>query len=135
VIRRVMMGNKIFDEGLGFELENRQREVIHETTLKGSKWEGVDFRDSSLLHVNFEGSELEHINFSQVQVKGIQIVGTTFENIVRPNENASGAKFKNSDLTNVIFEDCNLKDVNIVNSNIEGLRINGILLSDLLKNA
>jgi hypothetical protein len=40
--------NKIYDEGLGFELENRQGEVIHEATLKNSKWDGVDFRESSL---------------------------------------------------------------------------------------
>jgi uncharacterized protein YjbI with pentapeptide repeats len=109
--------NKIYDEGLGFELENRQEEVIHEATLKNSKWDGVDFRESSLLHVNFEGSTLEHINFSNVAVNWIQIGGTTFENIVRPNVDANGAIFKNSDLSNVVFEGCKLQNVNIINSN------------------
>jgi uncharacterized protein YjbI with pentapeptide repeats len=125
--------NKIFDEGLGFELENRQGEEIHEATLKSSKWDGVDFRESSLLHVNFEGSKLEHINFSNVKVNWIQISGSTFENIVRPDIYASGAMFKKSDLTNVTFEECNLQNVNILNSNIEGLKINGILVTDLLE--
>jgi uncharacterized protein YjbI with pentapeptide repeats len=128
------MGDKIFDEGLGFELENRQGEKIHEATLKGSEWDGVDFRQSSLLHVNFEGSRLSHINFSQVHVDGIQIGGTTFENIVRPNQTAEGAKFKKADLTYTTFEDCNLQNVTITNTKIEGLKINGILVTDLLIN-
>lgn len=127
------MADKIFDEGLGFELENRRGEKIHEATLKGSEWDGVDFRESSLLHVNFEGSNLNHINFSRVHVDGIQIGGTTFENIVRPNEAAEGAKFKKADLTYTTFEDCNLQNVTIANSKIEGLRINGILVTDLLE--
>jgi uncharacterized protein YjbI with pentapeptide repeats len=125
--------NKIYDVGLGFELENRQGEEIHEATLKNSMWDGVDFRDSSLLHVNFEGSKLQHINFSNVKVDWIQIGGTTFGNIVRPKIDADGDSFKNSDLTNAVFEGCNLQDVNINNSNIEGLKINGILVSDLLE--
>jgi uncharacterized protein YjbI with pentapeptide repeats len=85
------------------------------------------------LHVNFSGSKLNHINFSQVQVDGIQIGGTTFENIVRPDQAAEGARFKHADLTLTTFENCNLENVNIINSKLDGLRIDGILVTDLLK--
>jgi hypothetical protein len=89
-----------------------------------------------------------HIYFSNVHINMIQMGGTIFENIVRPNAersqlseepgtdgwvNIEPVVFKNSDLSTAIFEACNLSNVELRNYNIEGLSIDGILVKDLLE--
>lgn len=80
--------------------------------------------------------------------KCIQMGGTVFENIVRPNASQSQLEeepgtpgwinvepviFRSSDLGTARFEECNLTNVELNNCQIEGLKINGILVTELLK--
>lgn len=112
--------------------------------FKESDFHGIDMRSTKIAHTNFVNSRWEHIYFSNVHVNFIQMGGTVFENVIRPNAeisqfseepgtdgwvNIEPVVFKNTSR----FEKCNLSNVEIKNCNIEGLSIDGILLTDLLE--
>lgn len=139
---------KITDSKNGLELQDLTNEKIHEASFKGSNFEGIDMRNTSFVHTNFVNSKWEHIYFSNVHINMIQMGGTVFENIIRPDVkesqlleepgtedwiNIEPTLFKNSDLSTAIFESCNLNNVEIKNCNIDGLRIDGILIKDLIE--
>ncbi|QYR19635.1 hypothetical protein KZ483_17225 [Paenibacillus sp. sptzw28] len=139
---------KMMDSKNGLELQDIRNEQIHMVCFKGSDFHGIDMRDTSLAHTNFVNSKWEHIYFSNVHINMIQMGGTLFENIVRPeakvshlNEepgtdgwvNVEPVIFKKSDLSTAIFDTCNLSNVELKNSNIEGMKIDGILIKDLIE--
>lgn len=139
---------KILDSKNGFELQDLRNEEIHMACFKGSEFHGIDMRDTSFAHTNFVNAKWEHIYFSNVQINMIQMGGTIFENIVRPEGNESkfeeepgtdgwinleAVQFKTSDLSKAVFESCNLSDVEINNCNIDGLKVDGLLIKDLIE--
>lgn len=138
----------VMDSKNGLELQDLRNEVIHMVCFKESDFHGIDMRNTKIAHTNFVNSNWEHINFSNVHVNFIQMGGTVFENIVRPNAeksqlseepgtdgwvNIEPVVFQNSDLSTARFERCNLSNMEIKNCNIEGLSVDGILLTDLLE--
>lgn len=105
-------------------------------------------RDTSFGHVNFVQSKWEHIYFSSVHINMIQMGGTIFENIIRPDAresqlleepgtegwiNVESVQFKTSDLSAAVFDSCNLSEVELNNCNIDGLKIDGIEIKDLIE--
>ncbi|MGE8203027.1 pentapeptide repeat-containing protein [Heyndrickxia sp. NPDC080065] len=139
---------KVMDSKNGLELQDLRNEKIHMVCFKESDFHGIDMRYTSFAHTNFVNSNWEHIYFSNVHINMIQMGGTIFENIVRPNAersqlseepgtdgwvNVEPVIFKNSDLSTAIFDACNLSKVELRNCNIEGLSIDGILVKDLLE--
>ncbi|QGQ97738.1 pentapeptide repeat-containing protein [Paenibacillus psychroresistens] len=138
---------KIMDSKNGLELQDLRNESIHMVCFKESDFHGIDMRNTSFAHTNFVNSKWEHIYFSNIHINMIQMGGTIFENIVRPNADKSQLSeepgtegwiniepvvFKNSDLSTAIFDACNLSKVELRNCNVDGLSIDGILLKDLL---
>ncbi|CAI6087544.1 pentapeptide repeat-containing protein [Cohnella sp. JJ-181] len=138
---------KIMDSKNGLELQDLRNEEIHMVCFKESDFHGIDMRNTNIAHTNFVNSSWEHIYFSNVHVNYIQMGGTVFENVIRPDAersqlseepgtdgwvNIEPVVFKNSDLSTAKFENCNLSNVEITDCNIEGLSINGILLTELL---
>jgi uncharacterized protein YjbI with pentapeptide repeats len=139
---------KFIDRKSGFELEDHRNEDFGMVTFQGSKFSGIDLRDTSFGHVNFVQSKWEHIYFSNVHINMIQMGGTIFENIVRPEGdeskfdeepgtdgwvNLEPVQFKTSDLRNSIFDTCNLSNVELNNCTIDGLKIDGIDIKDLIE--
>lgn len=139
---------KMFDHKGGFELDDLRGEKLHMVCLKGAELHGVDARDTSLEHVNFVHSKWNHIFFSNVHVNEVQMGGTLFENIRRPDGevsrfeeeagtdgwiNVEPVRFLTSDLSKAVFESCNLKDVELIDCHVEGMRINGIPVEELLR--
>lgn len=139
---------KMFDHKGGFELDDLRGEKLHMVCLKGAELHGVDARDTSLVHVNFVNSKWNHIFFSKVHVNEVQMGGTLFENIRRPDAevsrfeeeagtdgwiNVEPVRFLTSDLSKAVFESCSLKDVELIDCHIEGMRINGIPVEELLR--
>jgi hypothetical protein len=125
-----------------------RNEKLHMLCLKGAELHEIDARNTSLEHVNFVDSKWEHIYLSNVHVNMIQMGGTLFENIIRPdasqsqlNEepgtdgwiNVEPVRFRKSDLSKAVFEDCELVDVELRNCNIDGLKINGIRIKEVLE--
>ncbi|RCW49149.1 GyrI-like domain-containing protein [Paenibacillus prosopidis] len=139
---------KMFDHKGGFELDDLRGEKLHMVCLKGAELHGVDARDTSLEHVNFVHSKWNHIYFSNVHVNEVQMGGTLFENIRRPDAevsrfeeeagtdgwiNVEPVRFLTSDLSKAVFESCNLKGVELIDCQVEGMRINGIPVEELLR--
>lgn len=139
---------RIMDSKNDFELQDLRNEQIHMACFKGAEFHGIDMRDTSFVHTNFVNSKWEHIYFSNVQINMIQMGGTIFENIIRPEGkeskfeeepgtdgwiNLDPVKFKTSDLSKSVFESCNLSDVELNNCNIDGLKIDGILIKELIE--
>ncbi|MGM0884631.1 MAG: DinB family protein [Bacillota bacterium] len=139
---------KMFDHKGGFELDDLRGEKLHMVCLKGAELHGVDARDTSLVHVNFVHSKWNHIFFSNVHVNEVQMGGTLFENIRRPDAevsrfeeeagtdgwiNVEPVRFLTSDLSKAVFKSCNLKDVELIDCQVEGMRINGIPVEELLR--
>lgn len=135
------------DRKSGFILEDHRDEKLGMVTFQGSEFGGVDMRNTSLVHVNFVESKWEHIYFSNVHINMIQMGGTVFENIIRPDAEASQLDeepgtdgwvnvepvvFKTSNLSTAIFDSCNLSGVEFNNCNIEGLKIDGVDIKQLL---
>jgi uncharacterized protein YjbI with pentapeptide repeats len=146
-LNMALTNKKIMDSKNGLELQDLRDQQLHMTSFKGSDFNGVDMRNTTLTHTNFVDSKWEHIYFSNVKINMIQMGGTVFENIVRPKAgnselkeepgtdgwiNVEPVEFKNSDLSTVIFDSCNLSHVELVNCNIEGLTINGVSIKELL---
>jgi uncharacterized protein YjbI with pentapeptide repeats len=138
----------VIDSKNGFELQDLRNEQIHMACFKESEFHGIDMRDTSFAHTNFVNAKWEHIYFSNVQINWIQMGGTIFENIVRPEGkeskfeeepgtdgwiNLEPVQFKNSDLSQAVFEFCDLSNVELKNCNIDGLRVDGIFIKDLLE--
>lgn len=138
---------KVVRDPAGYDLEDHREAAISMACYKGSKWDGVDMRDSHLTHVNFVGSTFNHIYFSNVLIDGLQWGGSVFKNIMRPSAekshltaepgtqdwvNVEPVQFIQCDLSTATFVDCNLSHMEISNCNLEGARINGILISELL---
>jgi uncharacterized protein YjbI with pentapeptide repeats len=138
---------RVKDSKADFELQDLRELEIEMACFKGSRFGGIDMRDTSFAHTNFVNSKWEHIYFSNLHINRIQMGGTVFENIIRPDSkesrfeeeagtdgwvNVEPVTFKNSDLSTAVFDSCNLTNVELKNCNIEGLKINGILLTDLL---
>lgn len=139
---------KVMDSKNGLELQDLRNEEIHMVCFKESDFHGIDMRSTKIAHTNFVKSKWEHIYFSDVHVNFIQMGGTVFENVIRPNAemsqlseepgtdgwvNIEPVVFKNSDLSTARFEKSNLSNVEIKDCIIEGLSIDGILLTDLLE--
>jgi uncharacterized protein YjbI with pentapeptide repeats len=137
------------DSKSDFELQDLRDLEIGMACFKGSRFAGIDMRDTSFGHTNFVNSRWEHIYFSNLYINMIQMGGTVFENIIRPDAsesrlteepgtdgwvNVEPVTFKNSDLSTARFESCNLSNVELNNCNIEGLTINGVNISELLAN-
>ncbi|WP_409344064.1 pentapeptide repeat-containing protein [Paenibacillus sp. MBLB4367] len=137
----------MIDRKAGFALEDHREEKLHMITFQGAELHGVDLRDASLQHVNFVGSKWEHIYFADVHVNRIQLGGTLFENIMRPDApssdkteeagtegwiNVDPVVFRSSDLSEAVFEHCKLRNVDLRDCDVEGMRINGIPLEELL---
>lgn len=139
---------KIMDSKNGLELQDLRNEEIHMVCFKESDFHGIDMRSTNIAHTNFVNSRWEHIYFSNVHVNFIQMGGTVFENIIRPEGEGSRLSeepgtdgwinlepvvFKSSDLSTATFEKCNLSNVEIKDCNIKGLSIDGVLVTDLLE--
>jgi len=139
---------KMIDRKSGFELGDHRNEKFGMISFQGSEFGGIDMRNTSFGHVNFVQSKWEHIYFSNVHINMIQMGGTIFENVIRPNANESqlleepGTEgwvnvepvvFKTSDLSTAVFDSCNLSEVELKNCNIDGLKIDGILIKDLIE--
>lgn len=139
----------VMDSKNGLELQDLRNEEIHMVCFKESDFHGIDMRSTKIAHTNFVNSRWEHIYFSNVQINFIQMGGTVFENIIRPNAtmsqlseepgtdgwvNVEPVVFKTSDLSTARFENCDLSNVQIKDCKIEGLSIDGILITDLLEN-
>ncbi|MBB3114067.1 uncharacterized protein YjbI with pentapeptide repeats [Paenibacillus phyllosphaerae] len=137
------------DSKNGLELQDLRNEEIHMVCFKESDFHGIDMRNTKIAHTNFVNSRWEHIYFSNIHIKFIQMGGTVFENIIRPNAemsqlseepgtdgwvNIEPVVFKTSDLSTARFEKCDLSNVQIKDCIIEGLSIDGILITDLLEN-
>jgi predicted transcriptional regulator YdeE len=147
-IRDARLTEKIVvDEKGGHALQDLRGEHIRMVSFQGAKLYGMDMRDTQLKHVNFVHASLEHIYFAGVHVRSIQMGGTLFEDIRRPDaaesrlEGETGTKgwvnvepvvFRDSDLSTAVFENCDLSDVNITGCKLEGLRIDGIPIAELL---
>lgn len=143
-----LTNKKIRDLKTGISLQDLRNEKINMACLKGAVIESSDLREAMFTHVNLVNSKWEHIYFSNVHVNMIQLGGTIFENIIRPEAktseleeepgtagwvNVEPVQFKNSDLSNAIFDSCNLTNVEIKDCQIEGLSIDGIPIDELLK--
>jgi predicted transcriptional regulator YdeE len=138
---------KLIDLKSGLELMDHTNEVVHRTSFQHAGFHDVDMRDTDLKHINFVRSKWEHIYFSDVHVQSIQLGGTVFENIIRPQAtssqlteehgtdgwvNVEPVQFRNSDLSKAIFDNCLLRDVELRDCDIEGLTINGVNILELL---
>lgn len=139
---------RMFDHKGGFELADLRDKKLHMVCLKGAELHGVDARNTSLEHVNFVHSKWNHIFFSNVHVNEVQMGGTLFENIRRPDAEASRleeeagkdgwinvepVRFRTSDLSKAVFEACNLNGVELIDCQVDGMMINGISVSELLR--
>jgi uncharacterized protein YjbI with pentapeptide repeats len=138
---------RVKDSKADFELQDLRDLEIEMACFKGSSFGGIDMRNTSFTHTNFVNSKWEHIYFSNLHINMIQMGGTVFENIIRPDSkesrfeeepgtdgwvNVEPVTFKNSDMSTAVFDTCNLSNVELKNCNIEGLKINGILITELL---
>jgi uncharacterized protein YjbI with pentapeptide repeats len=116
-------------------------------SFQGVNLHGIDMSDTKLRHANFVQSDWQHIYFANVRINEIQMGGTIFENIRRPDAkesrldvepgtdgwvNVEPVTFRNSDLSNAKFENCHLRDVDIQGCRLEGMRIDGIPVTELL---
>lgn len=132
----------------GFELQDLREEKIHKASFQGAAFESVDMRDVSFLHTNLVNSKWEHIYFADIHLNWIQMGGTVFENIIRPQAeesqlqaepgtegwvNVEPVVFKQSDLSTAKFTACDLRNVEISHCNIEGLTIDGVDIKSLLE--
>jgi uncharacterized protein YjbI with pentapeptide repeats len=139
---------KVIDSKNGLELQDLRDQKIHMATFKGSDFSGVDMRDTTFTDTNFVNSKWEHIYFSNLHINMIQMGGTLFENVIRPEAqmsqlngepgadgwvNVDPIKFKSSDLSAAVFESCKLTNVELNNCDIEGLKINGVVIKDLIE--
>ncbi|XID92867.1 GyrI-like domain-containing protein [Paenibacillaceae bacterium WGS1546] len=139
----------VHDEKGEATLQDLRGANIRMVSLKGAELRGIDLRNASLEHVNFVNSRWRHIYFSNVHVDSAQLGGTVFENIRRPEAEASRfdeeagtagwvnvepVTFRDSDLSAAIFDNCDLNGVDIRDCRIEGMRINGIPVKELLEN-
>ncbi|WP_201755277.1 pentapeptide repeat-containing protein [Paenibacillus glycinis] len=97
--------------------------------------------------MNFVNAEWEHIYFSNVHVNHIQLGGTVFDNIKRPDAqrsrldeepgtdgwvNVEPVVFRNSDLGGAVFDNCALNGVDIRGCRMDGMTIDGIPVAELL---
>lgn len=139
---------KVTDSKSGFVLQDLREEKFHKVTFQGAEFEGVDMRNTSLAHVNFVQSTWEHTYFANVHLDKIQMGGTVFENIIRPQAEQSALEeeagtagwvnvepviFKNSDLSTAQFHSCNLSGAELNDCKIDGLKINGIEVQELIE--
>jgi uncharacterized protein YjbI with pentapeptide repeats len=147
-IQMALTEKRIMDSKNGLELQDLRNQQIHMVCFKESNFHSIDMRDTSFAHTNFVNAKWEHIYFSNVHINMIQMGGTIFENIVRPEGeesqfdeepgtegwvNVEPVRFKTSDLSTAVFESCNLSDVELINCKIDGLKIDGILIKDLIE--
>ncbi|MDF2837170.1 MAG: pentapeptide repeat-containing protein, partial [Paenibacillus sp.] len=137
-----------YDAKLGAELQDLRYARIQMANFKGAELHGIDMRNTSFQHANFVNATWRHIYFSNVFVDSIQLGGTVFENIKRPNPaessfeeeagtdgwiNAEPVAFRNSDLSEAVFENCDLSKVRISACRLEGMTIDGIPVDALMK--
>ncbi|MCA0756847.1 effector binding domain-containing protein [Paenibacillus sp. N4] len=137
----------VIDEKGGHVLQDLRGERLRMVSLQGATLHGIDMRDARLRHVNFVNSEWEHIYFSNVRLNMLQMGGTVFENIKRPDfeesrfdvepgtdgwVNVEPVIFRDSDLRTARFENCDLRDVDLKGCRIDGMKIDGIPVSELL---
>jgi predicted transcriptional regulator YdeE len=147
-VRDTRLTDKIVvDEKGSHVLQDLRGENVLMVSFQGARFHGIDMRDAKLRHVNFVNSEWEHIYFANVRINMIQMGGTVFENIKRPDAtesrldaepgtdgwvNVEPVIFRNSDLSTARFENCDLRDVSIEGCRLEGMRIDGIPVAQLL---
>lgn len=139
----------VVDEKGGHVLQDLRGRNVRMVSFQGANFHGVDMRDAALRHVNFVHSDWQHIYFANVRTNEIQMGGTIFENIRRPDAkesrfeeepgtagwvNVEPVIFRSSDLRTARFENCDLRDVDIRGCQLDGMRIDGISVTELLEN-
>ncbi|WP_435925589.1 effector binding domain-containing protein [Paenibacillus sp. DYY-L-2] len=138
----------VVDEKGRHVLQDLRGEQVRMVSFQDATLHGIDMRDARLRHVNFVGSDWEHIYFAGVRIHEIQMGGTIFEHIRRPDVpesrfeaepgtdgwvNVEPVVFRESDLSTAKFENCNLSDVNITGCRLDGMTIDGIPVTELLE--
>jgi predicted transcriptional regulator YdeE len=137
----------VVDEKGGHVLQDLRGERLRMISFQGADFHGIDMRGAKLRHVNFVGAEWEHMYFADVRIDEIQMGGTVFSNIRRPDApesrldgepgtdgwvNVEPVVFRDSDLSEARFERCDLRNASLEGCRLEGMRIDGILVSELL---
>lgn len=137
----------VVDEKGRHLLQDLRNENIRMASFQGSSFHGIDMRDTALRYVNFVHSEWEHIYFAGVHIRSIQMGGTVFEDIRRPEApmsrldaepgtdgwvNVEPVVFRNSDLSTGRFENCDLSGVQLNGCRLDGMTIDGIPVTELL---
>ncbi|MEC0372230.1 GyrI-like domain-containing protein [Paenibacillus chibensis] len=143
-----LTGAFVVDEKGGHVLQDLRGKRIRMASFRDADFHGIDMRSTVLRHVNFVGATWEHIYFSNLHINEIQMGGTIFEHIRRPDAtesqlegepgtegwvNVEPVLFRACDLRTAKFENCDLRQVNLQHCRLEGMMIDGIPVTKMLE--